>query len=90
MEGESRKVEASYSHPFSLNEFEFGLFSDNSLVISASEPDHFQRGKTAKGKQTTGLKREYWLNESGNLCYRIHLAIDGGELKPHLECEMQK
>ncbi|CDW81707.1 UNKNOWN [Stylonychia lemnae] len=89
MDGVAR-VEASFSHPFSLNEFEFGTFGDNTLTIEASLPEHFQRGKTAKGKQTTGLKREYWLNENGNLCYRIHLAVDGGELIPHLECEMEK
>eukprot|EP00347_Sterkiella_histriomuscorum_P009863 403339587 len=92
LEGKN-KTEANYSHPFSLNEFDFGNYDsvNNKLTIAAIEPEHFQRGKTAKGKQTTGLKRSYWLDsETGDLCYQIDLAVDGGELKPHLECRMQK
>jgi len=50
-EGEDgRKVEANFSHPFSLNEFEYGVLTDNKLVMEASKPEHFQRGESAKGK----------------------------------------
>ena len=34
---EPLKVEASYSHPFSLNEFEYGTYSSNSLDLELSE-----------------------------------------------------
>lgn len=40
---ESREVEASYSHPFGMNEFEFGQITANSLTLEASEEHHFQR-----------------------------------------------
>jgi hypothetical protein len=45
-----RPVEMMLSHPFSLNEFEYGTYSDNKLEVESSKPEHFQRGKTAKGK----------------------------------------
>ena len=62
------KAEASYSHPFGMNEFEFGScsnFGDESgLVLAASEEAHFQRPKvttdeTEKAKQVTYLRRKY-------------------------------
>jgi hypothetical protein len=76
-EGGIRPVEMMLSHPFSLNEFEYGTYSDNKLEVESSKPEHFQRGNTAKGKQTTGFKRIYWLNEKGNLCYKMFLGVDG-------------
>ena len=38
---EERKVEASYSHPFGLNEFEYGTLKEGRLAIKASESEHF-------------------------------------------------
>lgn len=35
------KAQASYSHPFGMNEFEFGMFKDGELVLKASEEHHF-------------------------------------------------
>jgi hypothetical protein len=43
-------VEMMLSHPFSLNEFEYGTYSDNKLEVESSKPEHFQRGNTSKGK----------------------------------------
>ena len=83
-----RPVEMMLSHPFSLNEFEYGTYSDNKLEVESSKPEHFQRGKTAKGKQTTGFKRIYWLNEKGNLCYKMFLGVDGAEPYEHLNGEL--
>ena len=89
----SRKVEAMFSHPFSLNEFEYGQYSPSlqSLSLESSKPEHYQRGSTAKGKQTTGFRRDYWLDPAtGELCYKMHLAVDGGALVEHLEGRLKK
>lgn len=80
-----RKVEASFSHPFSLQEVEEGTFDGKRLVLEAKQ---FQRGPTAKGKQTTAFLREYWLNEQGNLCYKMHLGVDGAPAFEHLNGEL--
>ena len=87
---ENLKVEALFSLPFSLNEIEYGTCAPTKLTISASKPEHFQRGNLACGKQTTGLTREYWLNEKGELCYRMQLGADGAAIKTHLEACLQK
>ena len=39
--GEGRPVEASYSHPFGMNEFEFGRLTESQLTLCASEEHHF-------------------------------------------------
>ena len=78
-----------FSHPFSLNEFEYGTYSHEQLAIESSKPEHFQRGMTAKGKQTTAFKRVYWLNEKGNLCYKFFLGVDGNPAYEHLNGELE-
>ena len=40
---DSRRVEASYSHPFGMNEFEFGTITSSKLSLAATEERHFQR-----------------------------------------------
>ena len=59
-------VEASFVHPFSLTEFEYGYYNilDNKLDL---EIEDLQRGKSAKGKLTSAYKRTYWINKSGEL-----------------------
>ena len=84
-----RSVEMMLSHPFSLNEFEYGTYDGESLKVESSKPEHFQRGMTAKGKQTTGFRREYWLNDKGNLCYKMFLGVDGAEPYEHLNGELE-
>ena len=37
----SQKVEASYSHPFGMNEFEFGHLTANQLTLTADQEHHF-------------------------------------------------
>lgn len=45
VEGGGYKAEASYSHPFGMNEFEFGSCSqvgdDSVLILTASKEEHF-------------------------------------------------
>ena len=36
-----KKVEASYSHPFSLNEFEYGIYKEGRLTIAAKDAENF-------------------------------------------------
>ena len=36
-----RKVQASYSHPFGMNEFEFGEITADTLTLAATEERHF-------------------------------------------------
>jgi hypothetical protein len=84
-----RPVELMLSHPFSLNEFEYGTYTPERMNVESSKPEHFQRGLTAKGKQTTAFKREYWLNEKGNLCYKMYLGVNGAEPYEHLNGELE-
>ena len=42
--GEGKKsAEACYSHPFGMNEIEYGTLEDNVLILEASEESNFQR-----------------------------------------------
>ena len=84
-----RAVEMMLSHPFSLNEFEYGTYDGESLRVESSKPEHFQRGITAKGKQATRFRREYWLNEKGHLCYKMYLGVDGADPYEHLNGELE-
>ena len=36
-----RSVEASYSHPFGLNEFEYGILEENTLTLEATDESCF-------------------------------------------------
>ncbi|TNV72009.1 hypothetical protein FGO68_gene15388 [Halteria grandinella] len=83
----TRRVEATFSHPFSLQEVEEGTFDGKRMVLEAKQ---FQRGPTAKGKQTTAFRREYWINESGDLCYKMFLGVDGAEAFEHLNGELKQ
>ena len=56
-DGESRAVEASYSHPFGMNEFEFGQITANSLTLEANEEHHFQRPHVTDASDTDAKAR---------------------------------
>ena len=58
-------------------------------MIEASKEEHFQRGMTAKGKQTTAFRREYWLNDKGNLCYKMFLGVENNPAYEHLNGELE-
>ena len=88
-EGE-RRVEASYSHPFGMNEFEFGKITANSLTLAASEEHHFQRPELTataeeKARQVTYVLRQYNLTEDGKINFTLHLGVGGDEPKLHLQ-----
>jgi len=36
-----RPVEMMLSHPFSLNEFEYGTYTNEKLEVESNKPDHF-------------------------------------------------
>ena len=85
-------TEIMLTHPFSVCEIYKNAvfnFDDNTLEAEALTEDCFQRGPTAKGKKITGVKRNYKI-DSGKLVYDIQLAVDGGELKNHLHCVLEK
>jgi len=90
------KVEASYSHPFSLNEFEFGTLKDGVLEIGATEEHHFQRPQVTadpdkKAKQVTTLKRKFWFDqETSALKYEVYLGVAGQDAKLHLTASLKK
>ena len=88
------KAQASYSHPFGMNEFEFGVFQDGQLTLVADQERHFQRpdvvtDDTAKAKQVSYLKRVYKLN-GDSLVYDVWMGTGGGEPRHHLHCDMQR
>ena len=75
-DGDVRTVEASYSHPFGMNEFEFGTLSGDQLSLQATEEHNFQRPNPQaqkeqddKAKTVTGIRREYSLVENGKIQY---------------------
>jgi len=88
--GESeRRVEASYSHPFGMNEFELGQITANTLTLKACEEHHFQRPQVtteteAKARQVTHVHREYTLTEDGKIDFTMFLGVGGNEPKLHL------
>ena len=60
--GEGKKtVEAAYSHPFGMNEFEYGSLEGNTLNLEATEETCFHRSQSGnKGeeeKKVTGIWR---------------------------------
>lgn len=100
-----RKVEASFSHPFSINEFEIGRVGKNDdghtfvTMRAPATTDGIQRGPTcATGgedrpghKRATGMRREFWIDDAdGSLNYKMHLGVNGKELYHHLTCKLQK
>lgn len=36
-----RPVELMLSHPFSLNEFEYGNYTQDRLLVESNKPEHF-------------------------------------------------
>jgi hypothetical protein len=86
-----RAVEASYSHPFGMNEFEFGELTASTLTLMASEEYHFQRPKVVamddaqKASQLTHVHRVYKLVKKDEINFTVHLGIGGAAPKLHLQ-----
>ena len=98
-----RKIEASFSHPFSINEFEVGQVGKHAetghtfITMAASETDQsFQRGPSAAKlsdthvKHTTAVRREFWFDDEGALHYKMYLGVNGAEPYHHLTCKLTK
>jgi len=78
---------------FGVNElYSVGVFdfANKALVVEATSPDCFQRGRTAKGKKVTGVRRVYRLEGETTMLYSLYLGVDGGDLVHHLEAKLQK
>jgi hypothetical protein len=88
---QGRRVEASYSHPFSMNEFEFGEITTTSLTLTASEEFHFQRPQQVatddaqKARQVTHVRRNYTLVDKDEINFTVYLGIGYAEAKLHLQ-----
>ena len=89
-----RSVEASYSHPFGVNEFEYGSLEGKVLTLEATDESCFQRSQSSsKGdadKRVTGIWRKWTLSDDGKLVYEQHLSVAGKEKKLHLQITLQK
>ena len=48
------------------------------------------RGNTAFGKITTGFKREYKIDENGNLDSKMYLGVEDNEPYHHLSASLSK
>ena len=93
----SRAVEASYSHSFGMNEFEFGHLTSNSLTLEASEERHFQRSQVtdtadadAMANKVTSIRREYRLTKDATISFKIYIGVGGQEPQMHLQGELSK
>jgi hypothetical protein len=90
------KMEASFSHPFSVNEFEFGELTKTengfTWTLKADKESCFQRPEgVVSSKKVCFIERRFTL-EGNKLSYELDLGIDpnvtGGKL--HLTCSMTK
>lgn len=59
------------------------------MCLEASAED-LVRGKSHSGKTTTCYKRQYLINENGEIYYRMYLGVDGGNPYQHLICYLKK
>lgn len=87
------KAQASFSHPFDLNEFEFGSVEGHQLTLEATQDQHFQRAQEPtedkKAKMVTYLKRVY-TRKGDTLECDTWLGVAGGEPKHHLHSVLEK
>ena len=88
------KCEVSFSHPFGMNEFEFGHLDGDKIELVADQEHHFQRPKivtddTLKAKQVTYVKRVYTCLDN-ELHFDMWLGIGGQEPYHHLHCAMKR
>ena len=88
---EGQKIEANFAHPFGLCEYAYGVYKHSSkeLELEATK-ETIMRGKSAKGKTTTGFRRCYQIDENGDLTYRMYLGVDGNEPYFHLSGTLKK
>mmetsp|Transcript_10951 Transcript_10951/g.9683 ORF Transcript_10951/g.9683 Transcript_10951/m.9683 type:complete len:170 (+) Transcript_10951:23-532(+) len=87
----SNKVEASFTHPFSVNEFSFGTYTHASKELNVeAKKENLMRGNTAQGQMTTGIRREYTVDDSDSLTFKMYLGIDDKEPYHHLTGKLSR
>ena len=88
---EGQKIEANFAHPFGICEYSYGTYKHafRELELEATKDTIF-RGKSAKGKTTTGFRRCYQIDENGDLTYKMYLGVDGNEPYFHLAGTLKK
>jgi len=77
-------VEVAMTHPIGVIEIELGRWEGSVLRLRTSRIEC-----TPTAKPVTGLEREFEL-DGDVLRYRLRMATDGGEPRPHLRAEMRR
>ena len=89
-----REAEANFSHPFGMNEIEYGNLEDDKLELATTDDSCFYRSKSgeksAMSTAVTGIWRTYSLDKDGSLVFEQYLAKDHGEKKYHIKSVLRK
>ncbi|KRX00507.1 Calycin-like protein [Pseudocohnilembus persalinus] len=89
-EGSSEgSVELLTAQPFGVASIEIGKFSDKKITLSCKQ-DKLIRTETAKKPFVTEFSREFWINDKGNLEYKMNLGTENYQARHHLSAELQK
>jgi hypothetical protein len=77
-------VEVALTHPIGVVEIETGRWEDNRLTLRSAAVEC-----TPTAKTVTGLQRDFEL-DGDVLLYRLRMATDGGEPRPHLSARLRR
>ncbi|MHB8489582.1 MAG: heme-binding beta-barrel domain-containing protein [Candidatus Dormibacteria bacterium] len=77
-------VEVAIAHPIGVVEIEAGRWNGNRLTLRTATVEC-----TPTAKTVTGLQREFEI-DGDVLRYRLRMATDGGEPRPHLTAELRR
>ena len=77
-------VEVAMTHPIGVVEIETGRWEGNRLTLRTAVVEC-----TPTAKTVTGLERDFEL-DGDILIYRLRMATDGGEPRPHLAAELRR
>jgi len=77
-------VEIAMAHPIGVIEIELGHWEGSLLRLRTSRNEC-----TPAAKLVTGLERDVEL-DGDVLRYRLRMATDGGETRPHLQAELRR
>jgi hypothetical protein len=77
-------VEVAMTHPIGVVEIETGRWEGNRLSLGATSV-----ACTPTAKTVTGLQRDFEI-EGDVLTYRLRMATDGGEPRPHLAAQLHR
>jgi THAP4-like, heme-binding beta-barrel domain len=77
-------VEVAMTHPIGVVEIETGRWEGNRLTLRTMTVEC-----TPSAKTVTGLQRDFEI-DADVLRYRLRMATDGGEPRPHLTAELRR